>query len=67
MGYDMVERPLVRNDEPMSIARDMAIVCHPGVLNERLFVHNTDLYLIEENGVSACLHATPKQIIQVDC
>ncbi len=67
MGYDMVERPLVRNDESMSIAQDMAIVCHPGVLNERLFVHNTDIYLIEENGVSACLHSTPKQIIQIDC
>jgi Xaa-Pro aminopeptidase len=66
MGYDMVERPLIRHDESMSIERDMAIVCHPGVLNERLFVHNTDIYLIEAHGVSQCLHATPKQIIQVD-
>lgn len=67
MGYDMVERPLIRHDETMSLAPHMAIVCHPGVLNERMFVHNTDMYLIEERGVSTCLHATPKQIIQIEC
>jgi Xaa-Pro aminopeptidase len=66
MGYDMVERPLVRHDETMSIAENMAIVCHPGVLNERLFAHNTDIYLIEAQGPSACLHATPKEIIELD-
>lgn len=65
MGYDMVERPLVRQDEDMSIEQDMAIVCHPGVLNERMFVHNTDIYLIEAAGVSACLHRTPKAIIEL--
>lgn len=67
MGYDMVERPLIRHDETMSLAENMAIVCHPGVLNERMFVHNTDMYLIEENGASTCLHATPKQIIRIEC
>jgi Xaa-Pro aminopeptidase len=67
MGYDMVERPLIRHDEDMSIAQHMAIVCHPGVLNERMFVHNTDMYLIEEQGVSECLHQTPKQIFEVEC
>jgi len=65
MGYDMVERPLIRHDEDMSIAEHMAIVCHPGVLDERMFVHNTDIYLIEDHGASACLHATPKQIIEI--
>src|SRR5882762_8747325 len=28
-GYDLVERPLVRNDEPMAIEVDMNIVVHP--------------------------------------
>jgi Xaa-Pro aminopeptidase len=67
MGYDMVERPLIRHDEDMSIAEHMAIVCHPGVSSERLFVHNTDVYLIEAGGVSACLHRTPKQIVELEC
>jgi Xaa-Pro aminopeptidase len=65
MGYDMVERPLIRHDEDMTIEEHMAIVCHPGILNERMFVHNTDIYLIEATGPSACLHSTPKQIFEV--
>jgi Xaa-Pro aminopeptidase len=65
MGYDMVERPLIRDDEDMMIEEHMAIVCHPGILNERMFVHNTDVYLIEAQGPSPCLHATPKQIFEV--
>jgi Xaa-Pro aminopeptidase len=64
MGYDMVERPLIRSDEDMQIEEHMAIVCHPGLLNERMFVHNTDIYLIEAEGPSECLHRTPKQIIE---
>lgn len=65
MGYDMVERPLIRDDEDMRIEEHMAIVCHPGILNERMFVHNTDIYLIEAQGPSACLHQTPKQIFEI--
>lgn len=65
MGYDMVERPLIRDDEDMSIETDMAIVCHPGLANERMFVHNTDLYLIEAQGPGECLHRTPKQIFEL--
>lgn len=67
MGYDMVERPLIRDDEDMRIAEHMAIVCHPGILNERMFVHNTDVYLIEAQGPSECLHATPKRIFEIHC
>jgi Xaa-Pro aminopeptidase len=65
MGYDMVERPLIRDDEDMTIEEHMAIVCHPGILNERMFVHNTDVYLIEARGPSQCLHGTPKQIFEI--
>ena len=32
-GYDMVERPLIRDDEDMRIAEHMAIVCHPGTVS----------------------------------
>ena len=65
MGYDMVERPLIRNDENMQIEEHMAIVCHPGILNERLFAHNTEIHLIEAHGCSASLHRTPKQIFEI--
>lgn len=66
MGYDMVERPLIRNDEDMLIEEHMAIVCHPGILNERMFVHNTEIYLIEAQGPSACLHKTPRRIFELE-
>ena len=65
MGYDMVERPLIRDDEDMLIEEDMTIVCHPGILNQRMFVHNTDVYFIEAQGASECLHHTPKRIFEV--
>jgi Xaa-Pro aminopeptidase len=65
MGYDMVERPLIRDDEDMHIEEHMAIVCHPGILNSRMFVHNTDVYLIEADGASDSLHRTPKMIFEV--
>jgi Xaa-Pro aminopeptidase len=66
MGYDMVERPLIRSDEDMAIAAHMAIVCHPGILNERMFVHNTEIYLTPEYGSPECLHNTPKQIFEIN-
>jgi Xaa-Pro aminopeptidase len=65
MGYDMVERPLIRDDEDMRIEEHMAIVCHPGILNARMFVHNTEIYLIEAAGASDSLHHTPKAVIEV--
>jgi Xaa-Pro aminopeptidase len=65
MGYDMVERPLIRSDEDLQIEEHMAIVCHPGILNERLFVHNTEIHLIEAQGCSPSLHRTPKQIFEI--
>lgn len=66
MGYDMVERPLIRSDETMRIEEHMAIVVHPGILNERMFVHNTEIYLIEAQGPGECLHRTPRMIFEID-
>ena len=67
MGHDMVERPLIRDDEDMCIEEGMAIVVHPGLLNAQMFVHNTDLYLIEAGGPGECLHRTAKQIFEIGC
>lgn len=65
MGYDMVERPLIRQDETMRIEENMAIVVHPGILNERMFVHNTEIYLIEADGPGPCLHQSPRKIFEI--
>jgi Xaa-Pro aminopeptidase len=65
MGYDMVERPLIRHDESMRIAANMAIVVHPGISTGQQFVHNTDIYFIGPIGPGECVHRTPKQIFEI--
>ena len=64
-GYDLVERPLIRYDEPMKIQAGMNLTIHPTASNERVWVGVTDNYLVTETGVSDCLHKTPKEIIVV--
>jgi Xaa-Pro aminopeptidase len=64
-GYDMVERPLIRQDETMGIAADMCIVVHPGVKNARHFMTVVDNYLIGPDGPGPCLHLSPKTIMEI--
>ena len=66
MGYDMVERPLIRDDEDMRLSADMVIVVHPGLLNEAMFVHNTEVYLTKPEGPPERLHATPSELIELE-
>ena len=62
-GYDLVERPLIRDDEPMQIKAGMNITVHPCAITENLWATVCDNYLVTEDGVSDCLHKTPKEII----
>ena len=64
-GYDMVERPLVRADETMTIEPDMSIVVHPGYVTEQVNALICDNYRIGADGPGACLHRTPKTVIEV--
>lgn len=64
-GYDMVERPLVRQDETMAIAAGMCMVVHPAVKTARQFMTIVDNYLIGSDGPGACLHRSPKAIIEI--
>jgi Xaa-Pro aminopeptidase len=65
MGYDMVERPLIRHDESMKLAAGMCMVVHPGFIDERMFAVICDNYFIEDGGPSASLHRTPQTIIEL--
>ena len=65
MGYDMVERPLIRSDETMRIAADMSIVVHPGFVNEEMFAVVCDNYVVGATGPGPSLHATPQRIIEL--
>ena len=49
-GYDLVERPLIRSDEPMTIAKDMNIVVHPTYMRGHVLSWVCDNYLIEADG-----------------
>ena len=64
-GYDLVERPLVRNDEPMTIEKDMNIVVHPTYIHAGYLNWLCDNYLIGDNGPGERLHKFPEEIIEV--
>jgi len=64
-GYNLVERPLIRYDEPMKIKEWMNITVHPNAINSTVWAGVTDNYLITETGVSPCLHKVAKEIIVV--
>jgi Xaa-Pro aminopeptidase len=65
-GYDVVERPLIRNDETMALAPDMNIGIHPspGLANPRVFVTVCDNFLLHADGAIERLHQTPREILQ---
>jgi Xaa-Pro aminopeptidase len=64
-GYDLVERPLVRKDEPMTIEKDMNIVVHPTYLHKGYHNWLCDNYLIGGNGPGDRLHQFPEEITEV--
>ena len=64
-GYDLVERPAIRDDEPMKLKARMNITVHPIFGTDRIFAWVCDNYLITESGASECLHKTPQEIFTV--
>jgi len=64
-GYDLVERPLIRHDEPMAIAKDMNIVVHPTYIRGHVMSWVCDNYLIGDNGPGERLHHFPEIITEL--
>ena len=64
-GYDLVERPLIRSDEPMTIAEHMNIVVHPTYIRGHVMSWVCDNYLIEADGPSERLHRFPEIITEL--
>jgi Xaa-Pro aminopeptidase len=64
-GYEVVERPLAREDETMRIAAGMNIGIHPSVSNERMFVTVCDNFLTGSDGSVERLHRTPQKIFEL--
>ena len=65
-GYDMVERPIIRADEPMRISAGMNMAVHPGFETPEFFAVVCDNYLIHADGGSEALHLTDKTVFQID-
>jgi Xaa-Pro aminopeptidase len=65
-GYDLVERPALRFDEPMKVQAGMNLTVHPWAINAEAWAVVTDNYLVTETGVSACLHKTQKEVIVIE-
>ena len=64
-GYDLVERPLIRHDEPMTIEKDMNIVVHPTYVHGGTLNWLCDNYLIGGNGPGDRLHQFPEEVVEV--
>jgi Xaa-Pro aminopeptidase len=64
-GYDLVERPLVRYDEPLAIEANMNITCHPSFVSSGIFNTICDNYLIGEHGVVERLHKLPETLTEL--
>jgi Xaa-Pro aminopeptidase len=64
-GYDLVERPAIRDDEPMKLKPNMNITVHPTIGSSRYWLSMWDNWLITETGVSDRLHKTPQEIFSV--
>lgn len=64
-GCEMVERPLIRQDETMPLAENMLLAVHPGYDDGRVFAVICDNYLVEKDGMSLCLHKTEKRIFEL--
>lgn len=64
-GYDMVERPMLRDDETIPIAADMCIAVHPGFPTKTNFVFICDNFLTRADGTVEHIHKTEQKIFEV--
>jgi Xaa-Pro aminopeptidase len=61
-GYDLVERPLLRDDETMPLAANMNMAVHPGFFKPSNFAFICDNFLIKDDGSVERLHNSEQKI-----
>lgn len=63
-GYEMVERPLIRQDESMIVRENMNLGLHAAMVVNKNFMSNTNNFLIGPNGPER-LHKTPQKLFEL--
>ena len=61
-GHDLVERPLVRPEEAMTVEEGMSIVVHPTHIVDGVTSWICDNYLVGADGVGPSIHRFPQKI-----
>jgi Xaa-Pro aminopeptidase len=64
-GYDMVERPLIRQDETMQLGANMLFAVHPTWTRKTSYNWVCDNFLLRADGVVESLHKFPQQITEL--
>ncbi len=64
-GYDLVERPLIRGDEPMKLRAGMNIVVHPSFVMGPAFGYICDNFIVQESGGAQRIHKTEQKIFEI--
>lgn len=65
-GYNLVERPLIRQDEPMKIAAGMNFAVHPTIADGRtVFTTMCDNFVVGADGSMERIHATEQKVFEV--
>lgn len=62
-GYDMVERPLIRDDETMVLSAGMNMAVHPTYVHDNMMSWICDNYLIAADGPAERLHRFPEELV----
>jgi Xaa-Pro aminopeptidase len=65
-GYDVVEPPLMRQEEQMRISGTMNIGMHPRAWNDHMFATCCDNFLVFPDARTERLHQTEQRIFRID-
>jgi Xaa-Pro aminopeptidase len=64
-GYDLVEQPLIRDDEKVSVQKNMVFAVHPTFATPTLFATVCNDYLVDGANGAVCLHQMQNQIFEL--
>ena len=65
-GYDLVERPLIRDDETGKVMANMNFAVHPTISHgNTVFTTMCDNFIVATNGLTERVHSTEQKVFEV--